>query len=252
MNELEKIINKYFNKDGSIITYYELKEETFLKITDPNNIFHYEAPDILSIFDNYIIAIEHFEFDSFSSNRKGSDYKIKENNIKKEIDKEVIKSLKKSKSSINHAVIKSSATLENYYNNFQQTFLTHYKKINQYRSKIENDYGTERDIVMCFFAEDSTPLGNYFLDRESSNNLQPLTPLYSDEIIEMLIKHNKVQYLILGVFALNEYKVIVFKNDKETLKKFKKNRSHINITKNNFVSLEPQITSFHEKIDITN
>ena len=57
-------------------------KDTIKKIID--RLEQYERPDIISEYNNIILGIEHFEFDSYyRSNKKGSDYKVKDNQIQK-------------------------------------------------------------------------------------------------------------------------------------------------------------------------
>ena len=86
MSELERIISKYLSKESDAITYSDFNQDEVNKLFQ--NMEIYERPDILSIFDDKIIGIEHFEFDSFKRNRKGSDFKVKENQVKKKREKE--------------------------------------------------------------------------------------------------------------------------------------------------------------------
>ena len=60
---------------------------------------NYERPDILSIYDNKIVAIEHFEFDSYKNTRKGSNFKIQNNIIEQKMQKE-IKELEKKRNNL--------------------------------------------------------------------------------------------------------------------------------------------------------
>ena len=85
MNELERIISKYLSKDGTGITYSNFNQEEVNKLFQ--NMQPYERPDILSIYDNKIVAIEHFEFDSYKNNKKGSNYKFQENIIEQKMQK---------------------------------------------------------------------------------------------------------------------------------------------------------------------
>ena len=55
MNELERIISKYFCKGGTAITYSDFNQEEVDKLF--RNMKPYERPDILSIYDNKIVAI---------------------------------------------------------------------------------------------------------------------------------------------------------------------------------------------------
>ena len=54
MNELERIISKF--KDGTAITYSDFNQEEVDKLF--RNMKPYERPDILSIYDNKIVANE--------------------------------------------------------------------------------------------------------------------------------------------------------------------------------------------------
>ena len=245
MSELERIIEKYFQKDTTVIVYYELDQELFNKVINPNNIGEYERPDILSIFGNKIVGIEHFEFDSYKSDRKGSDFRIKHNILEKGFQKEINEKLKESDSVTVRGRIESTCSLDNYFMNFKKNFEEHYKKIDSYIKHIEEDYGNNKEISICFFAEDVTPLGNYFMDRKKSMNPWLLNPLYSDEIIDLLKKSPKVKYLITGAYAMKEYKLTIIKNTKDVLDRFKKERTKI--SEDDYLSFSPQTTGFAMK-----
>ena len=77
MNELERIISKYLSKESDAITYSDFNQNEVNKLFQ--NMGIYERPDILSMYDNKIVAIEHFEFDSYKNTRKGSNFKIQDN-----------------------------------------------------------------------------------------------------------------------------------------------------------------------------
>ena len=239
---VERIIEKYFQKDDTAIVYYELDQDLFNKVIDPKNIGKYEKPDILSIFDNKIIGIEHFEFDSFKRNRKGSDFQIKHNVMENNFQKEINEKLKDSDSVTVHGHIESTCSLDNYFNNFKHNFKEHYKKVDSYIKHIEDDYGTDKEISICFFAEDVTPLGNYFMNRKKSSSPWLLNPLYSDEIIDLLKNSPKIKYLIIGAYAMKEYKLTIIKNSEEVLNKFKKER--YKIKEEDYLSFSPQTTGF--------
>ena len=72
MSEIEHLINKFCNTDMTIQVYYELIQDKFNKVF--NGLRVYERPDILSVYDNIILGIEHFEFYSYNRlNKEGSD-----------------------------------------------------------------------------------------------------------------------------------------------------------------------------------
>ena len=71
MSELEHLINKFCNKDMTVQAYYELSQDKFNKVF--NGLRVYERPDILSVYDNIILGIEHFEYDRYNRlNKEGS------------------------------------------------------------------------------------------------------------------------------------------------------------------------------------
>lgn len=246
MRELQKIISKYFQKDGTGIVYYNISQELFNKVIDPNNIMSYERPDILSVFDNNIVGIEHFEFDSYKSrNKRGSDFKIKDYIIEKKFDEKMKKQLKENDSVIFHAQIESTASLQNYFNNFKKVFISHYKKLNDYLNHIKTDFDcSNKDIHFCFFVEDESPLGSYYLN--SKREICLLTPLFSDEIIELLKNSPKVEYLVIGTYAMSEHKMIIIENKEETLERFK--NEHEKIKEDDFLAFSPQTTGYALKI----
>lgn len=244
MRELEEILRKYFSKDTEATVYFNLDQELFNKVI--SNVGCYEKPDILSIFDDKVVAIEHFEFDSYKRSRKGSEYKIENNMIEKKFDKEINEKLKTQKDAIVHGQINSIASADNYFNNFKKNFLAHYEKIDSYIEHIKSDYPNTKDVTICFFAEDVTPLGNYFMNRKTSYNPYLLNPLYSDEIIDILNKCPRVKYLVIGCYAISGYKLLIFENKKEVFKKYKKVRIEFN--KNEYMAFQPQTTGFATKI----
>lgn len=243
MSELESIMNRYFQKDSKAIVLYDLNQHYFDKVV--KNIGKYERPDILSFFDDKIIAIEHFEFDSFDNSKKGSDFKVKDFVDKKEIQLKINEELKEKDSVIAHGQIDSSASLKNYFDNFKRIFNEHYKKIDSYIEHIETDFDcSNKEVIMCFFADDVSPLGSYFLDDKRNTNL--LNPLYSDEIILLMENSPKIKYLIVGTYAMSEHKLIIIENSKDVLQKFKAGRK--DFTDKDFLSFSPKTTGFAIKI----
>lgn len=244
MRELEEIIRKYFSKDNDAIVYFDLEQELFNKVI--SNLKEYERPDILSIFDNKIVAIEHFEFDSYKRSRKGSEFQIENNIMERNFDKEINEKLKTQKDVVVHGRIKSTSSADNYFNNFKKNFLSHYEKIDSYVEHIKSDYPNTDNITFCFFAEDVTPLGSYFMNRKTSYHPYLLNPLYLDEIVDILINSPRVKYLIIGCYAMSKYKLLIFENKKEVFEKYKRERPKFD--KENFMSFEPHTTGFATKI----
>ena len=160
MNELERIVSKYFVEDDMAITYSDFNQDEVNKLFQ--NMRSYERPDILSIYDNKIVAIEHFEFDSYKNTSKGSNFKIQENIIENRMQKEIDLKLKDKGEVMLHDHIENNSNLKQYYDNFKKVLLSHIDNINEYKEHIISDYGKEKNIEFWFFAEDVTPLGSYY------------------------------------------------------------------------------------------
>lgn len=245
MKERDRIIQKYFNGNENASIYYNIDEEIFKKVLKFENIISYEKPDILSMFENQIIGIEHFEFDSFKRTKKGSTLKIEENQIEKDFEKKMRKAFKHKKTIIVEEKIQSIRSLDNYFNNFKKIFLEHYKKIDSYIEHIKEDFDCRnKEIHICFFAEDVTHFGN-FLIKENEEFLL-LNPLYSDEIIEMLKNCLKVEYLIIGTEMMDKNKIIIIENRKETFEKFKEVRPEVD--EKNFLKSDIHTTGYAQQI----
>lgn len=224
MNELELIIEKYLIDGSKATVFYVLEQEEFEKVIA--NLQPYEKPDILSIYENKIIGIEHFEFDSYDNfNKKGSDYKIKDNKIKENFDKKVRDGLGNLDSIIIHDEIKSTSSFENYCKNFKKIFKAHYKKIDSYITHIKEDFDcTNKEISIYFFAEDVTPFGSSYLNKniKPRPDLSVLLPIHSPEIRKLLENSPLVKYLIVGMYIGDKYRLFIIENSKEVLDKFEK------------------------------
>ncbi len=242
MSEFEHIINEFFDKEIKVQTFYELNQEVIYKVIKEAK--EYEKPDILSVYDNKIIGIEHFEFDSYNkSTKKGSDFKINDNRETKRIDKEIKKGLQNNDQVMVYGEINSSSSLDNYYKNFELIFEEHYKRIQAYIEQIKEDFKCQKkEIHICFFAEDVTPLGNYYFNKGNKREILPLLPIYCVKIRELLKNSPLVEYLILGCFYMNEKRLFIIKNSKEVLKRI--SNEHIEINNDSFFSFEPQMIGF--------
>lgn len=239
MNELERIISKYFVVDDMAITYSDFNQDEVNKLFQ--NMRSYERPDILSIYDNKIVAIEHFEFDSYKNTSKGSNFKIQENIIENRMQKEIDLKLKDKGEVMLHDHIENNSNLKQYYDNFKKVLLSHIDNINEYREHIVNDYGKETEIEFWFFAEDVTPLGSYYYRR---SNLHPSLLLpFSKENIDILRQHKEIKGIIFGIYAMNKYKLVLMYNNEETLNKIE-NDEYFKVEESEYMTFTPQTTGF--------
>ncbi len=242
MKELEEIIEKFFSKESSALLYYNLNQQLFSDVV--KNVKPYERPDILSIFKNKIVGIEHFEFDSFNRTSKGSEYRTNEFKIQKRFEKIMNDELKCKNFVSMHDKITGNSNMKNYFDNFQKAFLNHYNKIDDYVDHIKEEFDcSQKEIHICFFAEDVSPLGSVYIKDEK---IDLLTPLFSDTIIEMLKNSPKVEYLIIGTYALSEYKLVIIENKIDVLEKYKNERPKIK--ESDFQVFKPETIGFAGKI----
>ena len=239
MNELERIASKYLSQDDMAITYSNFNEYEVNKLFQ--NMISYERPDILSIYDNKIVAIEHFEFDSYKNSRKGSNFKIQENILECKMQEQINLKLKDKGEIMLHDHIKNSSSLNQYYNNFKKVLLSHINNINDYREHFISDYGNEKEIEFWLFAEDVTPLGSYYY-RKNNINLSLLLP-FSKENIAILRQHKEIKGIIFGIYAMNKYKLVLMYNNDETLNKIE-NDDYFKVEESEYMTFTPQTTGF--------
>lgn len=239
MNEFEIIINKYLSKDVTGITYSNFSQEEINKLFQ--NMIPYERPDILSIYDNKIVVIEHFEFDSYRNTTKGSNYKIQENIIEQKMQKVIKSQLTNKGEIILHDQIKNTGNLTQYYNNFKKVLSSHIDNIPEYKEHIMQDFGNKKEIEIWFFVEDVSPLGSYYYRR--TNNAPSLLLPFSKDNIEIFKLHNEIKGFIFGIYAMNEYKLVLMYNDAETLKNLEENE-YFKVDESEFMAFEPQTTGF--------
>ena len=239
MNELERIINRYLSEDETAITYSDFNQEEVNKLFQ--NMGIYERPDILSMYDNKVVAIEHFEFDSYKNTRKGSNFKIQDNTIEKRMQNKIDKDLKKGKEVWVHDEIKNTSSLQQYYSNFKKVLLKHIDNIPEYKEHIINDFGDKRDIEFWFFVEDVTPLGSYAYKREDEHP-RLLLP-FSKENLDILRQHKEIKGLIFGIYAMSKYKLVLMYNDDKTLDNLEKDE-YFKVNEKDFMNFNPQKTGF--------
>lgn len=241
MNELDHLNDKFFRNNIRIEFIGDLNQNEPNKIQDTINkiidrLEQYERPDIISEYNNIILGIEHFEFDSYyRSNKKGSNYKVKDNQVRKKFSNIIKNQKNNNKDFIVSDQINIIPSLDNYYKNFENIFKNHYKKIPEYIKNIKENYNCEnKEIKICFFAEDVTPVGNYFLDK--NRTLNSLSPIHSIQIRQLLQNSPLIKYLIIGKFFNTTYQLSIIENTKENIEYLSNTLNEVN--ENNFVKFD--------------
>lgn len=212
-NHNEKEILYSYIKDYNVINAYsdDIIQDKLNSVI--KNIVQYNRPDMYAIINDEVIMIEHFEFDSYKSNRKGSDYRRKEGNIKNEFNK-LLKNHIDNRIIYNNK-IKSTATKDNYINNFISVFDEHYRKIDIYKERIKLLSNYKVDTY--FFIEDISPLGSYCIN--SKREFRYLLIFQFKKIYNFLLSHKDVSAILYGFFDGDKKRLILLENNEESIKK---------------------------------
>ncbi|MFI3261129.1 MAG: hypothetical protein R3Y13_05415 [bacterium] len=207
MVELQRIAEKFLYKEREVTMYGDFDQSYLNNLI--KNMLEREEPDIFSVFDDKVIGIEHFEFDSFKNTKSGSEMKRYEQHLIKTgepVDHNKI------------ANMLANRTIDQYYNNFKKHFLNHYDKIKKYKSKLKEKY-PDKDIEIYFFVEDTSLYGNFCY---KDNKIYPLLPIYSQKNLEMLKKCEEVKYIFFFSEKVYDKKnhyfdeqLVIFKNDEK-------------------------------------
>lgn len=175
MNELKHILEKYLSGEEKSISFHkddtQSKKSLFKLSKFFNNLTSYDSPDIYSIHKNRVLIIEHFQFDSSTSIKYGGSLQKHEearveNNFKKIVAKN------RNSETVLHDTVNSEPCFENYKENFTRNYIKHYNKINQYVSNLRDVKIIKKytKYKISFFIEDSSALGNYYLDENKRPN----------------------------------------------------------------------------------
>mgnify|MGYP001386837676 CR=1 FL=1 len=167
MNDEIKTLYKYA---GDSIHCINRGDKEFLeKIVDNiHSLEPFDHPDMVIRLGEKVLAIEHFEFDASSFNRKGSMDKRELAKRNREFN-ELINNLDVTKEPIVITTsVKCIYSLDYYIKNFKQVFKKHLIKAAEYKSCLINNGMVKQanDITICFFIVDTTPLGCYYLRME--------------------------------------------------------------------------------------
>lgn len=174
-NEVVRIYYDYFYKgETEIKCFGDRSRVTFLtKMWE--NINPFEHPDGYAVLGEEVIIFEHFEFDSSNNGRKGSEQRRAE-----AADEKAFRSFVSSeKETVYHGSIAANYTIENYRDNLEKVFASHYREIPRYVKTLQEKgiMTGENRIINLFFIEDTTELGNIFESKTDGSNVLLVLPL---------------------------------------------------------------------------
>lgn len=134
MSEATEAIKKYFSEEINSVKYHGDKDflVRFSELFSADYCKKYEAPDLFMKDGNELWIIEHFEFDCFSTSRKGSSAKIEQSRVDREFERfcptkpdDIFKNETDAVSSYGY-----------YIKNVTEAFLSRYGDIEKYKAKL--------------------------------------------------------------------------------------------------------------------
>jgi len=196
INEV-KILNEYLG-DGIDFLYNKDKDLLEKVVANIYKIEPFEHPDMILSLGEKIMAIEHFEFDASTSNKKGSLDKRKLADRNREFDKLVNDSNISAKPVVASSSIDCNYSAEDYIENFISVFGKHLAKVADYKNYLIEENKAEKidDIIICFFIVDTTPLGCYYME----NGPKSLIACQVKECLDLISKASEVDCFLFGYF----------------------------------------------------
>lgn len=186
------------------------------------NWHSFERPDIYSRNGDVVYGLEHFEYDAHKHGKKGSQSSRERLIIEQSIKAEIREKLRHQDTVTSFRSMRSMANEEYYKQNFMKIFTEHYAKVGEYKKHIvsELNVGSE-NISIWFIAEDTTPLGTYFICRNKlRQGLESAFPIFFPEIEKLFLESIKIDGII---FADNCNKVLsIVKRDASSVESLKK------------------------------
>lgn len=147
-------------------------------------------PDIIYETDDFVLGIEHFQFDAAGKSIKGSKMRLAEIKTKAKLEekKKILTGCPK----YIEENVDVEFSYEEYVKSLLDSFTSHSDKIDKYKATLKNLYPTKK-IYFAFFIEDITAIGNYICIK---NTTVPMTPLYVREFIDKITTYNGIDFVI--------------------------------------------------------
>lgn len=235
VNEAIRTLEHYFRNESNTVQYLGSSKdvELFADVLQYGKTIPNDAPDAVIIKDDIAIIIEHFEFDSFQVNRKGSTSRIEQARIEREQKK--IQATEKGV--IYHSKIKANCSYQDYIDNVTTNFLEHYKKIDTYKKNLlaKNITNPKMTIKIMFLIEDVSPIGSIVVDN-SNNEVQtvPVILAQSPEFLSLVSQSKELDYVLCCSFVgETEYIWFVSRNEISAYQEKQCNYANMRFLNNN-------------------
>ena len=201
-NEVIKTLEHYFRNESNTVQYLGSAEgvNLFAELLESGTMIPGDAPDAVLIKDNLALIIEHFEFDGFEVNRKGSKSRMEQARI----DREQREISATEAGVVYHSKIKALCSYQDYIDNVTRSFLDHYQRIATYKKNIleRGIITSETDVKTMFLIEDVSPIGSIAIDK-SGDKVQtiPVILAQSPEFLNLLTDSENLDYVLCCSYA---------------------------------------------------
>ena len=186
-----------------------------------SNLQQFEEPDITSSHKTSIIGLEHFEYDAYRCNRKGSSHRKEYSDIEQSSKKKIEEKLCVNDSAVIFDEIKSKPSEAFYRENFIRLFSSHYSSVKKYKAHISKHFKIPKQkIPIWFIAEDVTPLGTSFVCRNKlKQGEEPAFPLFFPDIEKLFLSSSELE----GIIFADHYSgtLTIVKRNKEAITSLK-------------------------------
>lgn len=196
MDKEEQTFRKYLAEGGTIHFHGSAQPcQNYMDFLSQSHFIIRNAPDFVALGEKKAIILEHFEFDCYPVNKKGSQNQQEQARIDRKR-----KSLPIPKEGLVYQdTIQGQSSYEDYVKNLTRNFKSHYKKIETYKQNILNDglINSETEIKVAFLIEDVSPLPCSYIDRSNGRAQMALIDLaHSPEFLELFEQSPNVDFII--------------------------------------------------------
>ncbi len=190
-NELAEALYKYLNDDINSIYYCGEADEfcDFMK----SDIKCAEAPDGYIVKDNQILIFEHFEFDCYKNNKKGSAARNEDARVARNFEE--CKPLGQQDFTLLQDKIDANSSLQYYLDNVISNFENHVKKIPRYieNLRLQGVLNEGMQVKVVFLIEDTSPLGAVVYN---GVNMQGVVLSRYKQFLDFYQEHKEVNYIL--------------------------------------------------------
>ncbi len=174
----------------------------------------FESPDILLLFDDRTIMLEHYRFDS-SESRKGGSLLQEE---KKKFDKDSSSNIFRVKK------MQKESSIEFYIENILRTSEKHIAKYKKYINNVSKKKGVTIGGVYREINHDNKAFGivtqdvslDYNMFKNKKDNMEYITPFHLNEFRSFLKIHSEIEHVFHMVSTADETKRMYYFHNKKS------------------------------------